>query len=259
MYWGDRNEADYLDYYNGVFMGFTQTTISRSDGTMEVHKFPATEGWGVFNTASNANGISVVTCGASNLNPVNTTCNASPWSDLANAAHGRELEADYYDTNGTTLLKKVVNSYADQCPPSGVTKTPSFTDTTQGVTWYWGQLVSELEHPNPMMACDVTETQSVTSTYDGAASPVTDTEAYLYDSNGNVTQTTSTINGGGGSPSKTISLATYTSINTVTKPANSTANTSQESGWTSGVYLVQGLETLSATQDASGNRYSCRN
>jgi hypothetical protein len=46
MYWGNQNDGDYLDYYNGSFMGFRETGVSNPDGTVEAHLFYATTGWG---------------------------------------------------------------------------------------------------------------------------------------------------------------------------------------------------------------------
>lgn len=72
MYWGNQNDGDYLDYYNGSFMGFTEAAVSNPDGSLEYHHYYATHGWGVFDTSQ-------ITSCPSNLHPINTTCHNSPW------------------------------------------------------------------------------------------------------------------------------------------------------------------------------------
>jgi hypothetical protein len=32
MYWGNQNDGDYLDYYNGKFMGFAEGDVTNPDG-----------------------------------------------------------------------------------------------------------------------------------------------------------------------------------------------------------------------------------
>ncbi len=93
MYWGNQNDGDYLDYYNGKFMGFAQTTVTNPDGSVDVHKYYATMGYGVYDTGQ------VTTC--SSLPPA--VCHSDPWWDPRNVGHGHELEVDHYDTDGTTL------------------------------------------------------------------------------------------------------------------------------------------------------------
>jgi hypothetical protein len=48
--WGNQNDNDYLDFYNCKFMGFTQASVGNPDGSVEVHKYYSTEGWGVYDT-----------------------------------------------------------------------------------------------------------------------------------------------------------------------------------------------------------------
>ena len=44
--WGNQDDNDYLDFYNGKFMAFPQVTVSKPDGSKDVHQFNSTEGWG---------------------------------------------------------------------------------------------------------------------------------------------------------------------------------------------------------------------
>jgi len=89
--WGNQNDNDYLDFYNGKFMGFTQASVGNPDGSVEIHKYYSTEGWGVYDTTQ-------ITCFENPPNP----CHNDPWWDLSNAAHAHEYELDRYATDGAT-------------------------------------------------------------------------------------------------------------------------------------------------------------
>ncbi len=233
MYWGNQNDADYLDYYNGKFMGFTQASVSHPDGSLTVHKYDATRGWGLYDTSQ-------VTCFAPN------PCHADPWWNPTNALHGHEVETDQYDTDGTTLLSKTTTQYSVTCPPSGVSGTGS---TSYGN--FDGNLVSELDHNNPVAACDIQTSQVDNYTYDGstASGAPHKTTTYQYDSYGRVTQTTVTSNDGGatGSPTTIITKTSYIWNDAVSVQAASVT----------GTYLIS-FVAFTDTEDSSGNRYSCR-
>jgi YD repeat-containing protein len=176
FYCVNQNDFDLLDFYNGRFMGFAQANVSLPDGSLQVHKFLTTEGFGVYDTSE-------VSCDPVNHN---TTCTAhnDSWADLGNAAHGHEFELDRYDTNGTTLLQQVKTRWAAACPPPGVGSTPASSNFGN-----WdGGLVTELDHSNPVMVCEVHPLQTDTLTYDGATSgPVPDRmTTYSYDGLGRV-------------------------------------------------------------------------
>ena len=186
MYWGNQNDGDYLDYYNGKFMGFAETDVSNPDGSVEKHYYEATEGWGVYTL--NTTLVPSCTLDAA-ADPDHLP--ASPWWDVANAGHGLETEADYYDTDGTTLLKKTTATYNAVCPPSGVSATPLYTVSGSSFGPWGSNQVSELDHNNPVAVCDVQQTQQVTTTYDsngyGSGNSITETDNYTYDSYGMVT------------------------------------------------------------------------
>ncbi len=190
--WGDQNDLDYLDFYNGKFMGFTQVTVTNPDGSVEVHHYKATGGWGVYDASK-------VTCIS------NPPCHSAPWWSSSTALHGREYEADYYDTDGTTLLKQVKTQYQLTCPPSGVGGTPGFGP---------GQLRSMLDPDNPVVVCDIQTGQVDTYTFDGASSSLAvphQTLAYTYDAHGNILTATVTTNDGGttGSPTTIVQHNDY--------------------------------------------------
>ncbi len=84
--------------------------------------------------------------------PKNSSCPNAPWWNLANAAHGHEIELDQYDTNGTTLLKQVKTQYQIVCI-SATEPTSGYGIANYG-NWN-GHLVSELDKSNPVAACEV--------------------------------------------------------------------------------------------------------
>ncbi|MGH7484378.1 MAG: hypothetical protein ACREMY_02090, partial [bacterium] len=189
MYWGNQNNGDYLDYYDAKFMGFAEADVGNPDGSVEYHKYLSTEGYGLYDAT--------VPCLAYVL-----PCHVSPWWDIGNAGHGHEYEADYFDTNGTTLLKKVTSQYQLVCPPSGIAGSPSWSTTLNGspYTYTWdGMLVAALDHGNPVADCDVQTKSSDATTLDGASNPFAaphSSASYLYDSLGRVTDQTTGVDTG---------------------------------------------------------------
>ncbi len=246
MYWGSENSGDYLDYYNPQYMGYAQTAVSKPDGSLEIHHFYSTLGWGVWDT----NGV---TCSTS-LPPVPSplVCHNSPWWNVGNAGHGLETEAFYYDTNGTTLLKHTTNSYTAVCPPSGV-------GASQSGNWN-NESVDEVGWSNPVAVCDVQRTQSVTEAKDGTSNTASDTIAYTYDNSssgyGRLTQATSTASSGGSSPTTVVAKTSYTAITSLTVPGADRNNTSQEASWSGGLYKVD-LPSSSDIETSGGTQSAC--
>ncbi len=199
---------------------------------------------------------------SSDLPPGTTGCQSSPWWDVHNAGHGLETSVIYYeiqlDTAYIEEIKQITNSYAAVCPPSGVGGDGSGNGDLAR------ELVSELDQgANPVVDCDVQLTQSVTQARDGSSSAASDTEAYNnYDAYGHVTRQTSTVNGGGGSPTTTVSKIQYSPISTLAVPAPSRPSSnppdygSQEGQWTGGVYMTD-LPTYSDTENGSGVQSAC--
>ncbi len=232
--WGDENDGDYLDYYNAHFMGYTQTRVTSPDGSVQVHKYYATDGWGLYDTGQ-------VTCYAS------SPCHNAPWWSRGTALHGHEYETDSYDTDGSTLLGKTTIQYQVTCPPSGISGTPP----TAWGNW-GGNLVSLLDPGNPVAVCDVQTSQTNTYTYEGAntswAVPQ-QTVSYTYDSYGRVSSTTTTSNDGGatGSPTTIVARTLYVQNNNVSTAWNSVT----------GSYLID-FPAFSDIEPADGShRYSC--
>ncbi|HEV7129358.1 MAG TPA: hypothetical protein VGN32_18130, partial [Ktedonobacterales bacterium] len=165
-----------------------RATVSNPDGSLDKHKYYATEGWGVYDNTQ------ITNC-APNMQPQGPTpCPNVPWWDLTNVAHGHEYETDSYDTNGTTLLKKSTTQYQAVCPPVGVGATPPVT----GYGNFKSHLVSELDLSNPVAVCDVQAIRGDSYTVDGsnAPGPPDATTTSVFDSFGRVSSTTTSSNDG---------------------------------------------------------------
>ena len=239
MYWGNQNDGDFLDYYNGKFMGFAQAKVTNPDGSVDVHKYYATMGYGVYD-------LGQVTVCSSNLPPIGP-CHNSPWWDIRNAGHGHEIEVDHYDTDGTTLLSKATNQYQAVCPAAGVTGTPAYPGTWGN----WdGNLVSQLDRNNPVASCDIQQTQSDSYTYDGAGSGPQSTTTYAYDTLGRPTDVTKTSNDGGatGSPTTVVTHTDYIWNDAVA--ATSTGAT--------GTYLLNTPAYVYTRDSGNTAHYSCK-
>jgi RHS repeat-associated protein len=242
MYWGNRNDNDANDFYNGKFMGFAQATVQNPDLTKrETHYFQSTMGWGTYTAMTST---SSPQCWATN-----GYCAAAPWWDARNAEHGHELEADYFDANGTTLLKQVKTQYALTCPPGGAVGSPPVSPYNWG-----GQVVSELDTSNPVAVCDLHVSSTDTFSWDGASSgtPVPhQTVSYTYDGDhtfyGRETSRTLTSNDGtSGSPQTIVHKTGYIWND----------NLSPQSTSVTGVFLTTPI-AFSDTEDASGNQSDC--
>jgi RHS repeat-associated protein len=241
--WGNQNDNDYLDFYNGKFLGFNQTTVSNPDGSLEVHTFWSTEGWGLYDTSQ-------VSCLENPPNP----CHNDAWWDFSqvsygqnNVAHGHESDVKYYDTNGTTLLKEIKTGYSILCPPPFV---PYASPPLSGYGNWNGNLVSELDHGNPAGVCSIDPSQVDTFTYDGTTtgSVPHSTTTYSYDYYGRVTNQTTTTNDAGlqGSPTTAVNKPGYAWNDHLTVLAGSVT----------GVYLVD-VTTYQDREYSSANHQSC--
>jgi RHS repeat-associated protein len=238
--WGNQDDNDYLDFYNGKFMGFAQATASHPDGSLEVHKYWATEGWGVYDTAQ-------VTCITNPPNP----CHNDAWWDFShvnvgqnNVAHGHEYEIDWYDTNGTTLLKQVKPSYQILCPPTWASASPPLS----GYGNWNGNLVSELDHGNPVGVCSIDTSQTDAYVLDGSGANGVphSTTTFTYDYYSRVTNQTTTVNDAASSPLTVVRKPAYVWNDSLSVQANSVT----------GVYLVN-VGVFDDTEDAAGLIKQC--
>jgi RHS repeat-associated protein len=256
--WGSQYDNDYLDFYNGVFMGFTGVSVTSPDGSLAVHKFFSTEGWGGW-TTHGSNGLTI-------------TCPASPdvchpdsyWDDnannppgQANALHGHQYELDNYDTNGTTLLEQTKTQYNAVCTP------PIIASLSPNVSGYtnnnWGlNLVSSLDLANPEVACDDQVSQVDDYKYDSATSGTIpdQTTAYTYEvasrpcatCYGREIKTTTSSNDGSANsnPASIVHTTAYIWNDNVSATATSVT----------GYYLIDFPE-FTDTEDTSGNQKQC--
>src|SRR5258708_21157729 len=142
--WGNQNDNDYLDFYNGKFMGFTQASVGNPDGSVEIHKYYSTEGWGVYDTTQ-------ITCFENPPNP----CHNDPCGDLSNAAHAHQYQPDRYATDDATFLQQVNTRYRPGWPPADMTESPAVA----GYGNWNGNFVNERHHGNPGGVCHVHTTQ----------------------------------------------------------------------------------------------------
>ena len=228
-YWGDFFDTDVVDFYNGKFMGFGTVTVTNPDGAGEVHQFPQSEGFGVFDPSNSM---------FANLCTTANPCAKSPWWDAANALHGQETEVDSYNPDGS-LQEVVQTQYSAQCPSSGVSGDMN------------GQLVSELDAENPVALCEVKPTQVDRFQVDGGSQSSAPhlTTTYAYDAYGRLVSSRRTANdgGGGGSPTTVVAKTSYTWNDSVSASATSAT----------GTYLID-VPAFADVEDSSGNRYRCR-
>ncbi len=244
MYWGNANDGDIADFYNGKFTGFSFAQSINPDGSLENDSYYSTEGWGVWDNTK-------VAC-----HDGQSTCPNSPAWDLTNAASGRAFQVDEYGIkqNGVyPLLKRTQTTYAAICPTATVAATPApSSGIYAGYTWN-NHLVSEVDQDNPAALCDIQTTGTTTYQAEGQSSPTSSTSpmqhtAYTYDTNhdyGHLLSATTTGNDLGSTP--TI-VQTYAYI---WNNAISTTSTSA-----TGTYIVD-RRAFTDTEDGSGNRKAC--
>jgi RHS repeat-associated protein len=165
----------------------------------------------------------------------NSGCGVSPWWLPANAEHGREIELDRFNPDGS-LQRVAKTQYQAVCPPAGLTGDRA------------GNLVSELDPLNPVAVCDVAPTQVDEYFVDGGSQGTAPhaTATYAYDSYGRVTSATETANDGGASPTTVVRKASYATTDSVSTTATSAT----------GQYLVD-LPSFQDLEDGSGGRLRC--
>ena len=100
------------------------------------------------------------------------------------------------------------------------------------------------------------QTQQTTTSLDGTSNSISDTEASTYDNYGRPTQTTSTSNSGGSSPTTLVHTTSYVWNDGLTVPAAQRSNASQEAAW-GGTYLITATAST-GTEDSLGNQYACQ-
>jgi RHS repeat-associated protein len=247
--WGDQNDDDSADYYNGSFQSFQQVQVTLPDGSSQTDTYGATTGWGLANSS-----IVSGNCSLKQINS-NAICYVASYyqnagSVLATALSGKQTMEQDYDSQGH-LMKQINSSWAMNCKPQGVPGTANALGGSSDPGS--SQLFSELDHSNPVVVCDPRTTQIDTYLTDGVTSNLSDarvihtTTTTTYDGNtcgaqgydyGNVSKTDETANDVGGAHLVTATLFC---------PNDSIS---------SGVYLTD-LAAQTQMQDGSGTQYGC--
>jgi len=173
--WGNQNDLDYADYYNGQFMSFLSVRVIAPDSSYHYSSYGATTGWGLAE-----NGIS---CYLSSC--VTASYFQNSGSILASALAGKEVAADDFATDNQTLLARHLWTYALLCPSPGA---PHSTGAG-GPPYDPGntQLISQLDENNPVVVCDPRVSQENIYQVDGTtrnpddSTTVHQTISYSYD------------------------------------------------------------------------------
>ncbi|GHO64329.1 hypothetical protein KSC_032210 [Ktedonobacter sp. SOSP1-52] len=243
--WGNQNDTDYADYYNGQFTSFANAQVTQPDNSYQIEYFASTSGWGV------APGVQCYT------SPTTNPCHDQPyWYDPGMAGH-LKTEEDFSST-GQLLKVKQLNP-ATNCSPPGVGHTETAygggvgpANGNPGDT----KLISLLDQNNPVVVCDPRATQEDDYQVDG----VTDLGHYTTDAR--VLHKTITTSYDG--DNQGVGTYDYGNVSKVDVTANDvggahfiTRNTFYpKDNIGSGQYLTD-LSAQSFLQDASNNIYSC--
>jgi RHS repeat-associated protein len=237
--WGNQNDDDYADYYNGDFQSFAQVQVTLPDGSSQTDSYDATNGWGLYSSS--------ITC------YTGATCVSSPY-DATNGPvmAGKQTDEKDYDTQ-QNLLKEVTWNWGNNthCPPQGV---GGSANAGGGSIDPGGSFMfSPLDTNNPVMVCDPQLVSQDTYTTDGVTNNLSDarvvhtTTAFTYDGNtcgsqgydyGNVSKQDETANDVGG--------AHIVTVNTFC-PNDNIAG---------GIFLTS-LPAQTQTQNGSGTAYGC--
>ena len=161
--WGNQNDFDYADYYNGAFQSFQQVQVILPDHSSQTDTYGATTGWGLANSS--------ITCqtGANNCKTASYVTGTN--GDLATVFAGRQQQEQDYDVGGH-LLKQTNWSWTSNCPPLGVAG--SVGAGGGGIDPGPGYLFSELDHNNPVLVCDPRVDHVDSYTTDGVTSNIND-------------------------------------------------------------------------------------
>src|SRR5712692_4028618 len=237
--WGNQNDGDYADYYNGQFLSYSKVVVTAPDNSQQVHRYASSEGWGL--------ALSTISCAGPN------PCHLAPYWDASNIEAGQNQEEDDFDTTGA-LLSVHLWGYSDNCPPPGVSHSghSGGTGSDPGGT----ELSSELDRNNPVVVCDPRVTSEDTYQVDG----VTDINGYLNDSRVVHTQTAYSHD----TDDQGVSHYDYGNTNNIDVSGNDLGGNHVVTHYTmyphddlgNNIYLVN-LPAITQMQDGSGNPVSC--
>ncbi|GHO48680.1 RHS repeat-associated core domain-containing protein [Ktedonospora formicarum] len=241
--WGNQNDLDYADFYNGQFTSFASAQVTQPDGSYQIETFSSTTGWGI------APGM---TCSAP------TSCHDIPYWNPDPGMAGHTKTVQNFSPTGKLLTVKDL-TYAMNCPPAGVGHTG--TAYGGGVGAAAGnpgdtQRISLLDQNNPVVVCDPRVTQEDDYQVDG----VTDVNNYKTDSRVLHKTTTTAYDG----DNKGVGTYDYGNISKVDVTANDVGgahfiarNTYYPSDNLGSSLFLTNLPAYSFTQDASSNTFGC--
>lgn len=155
--WGNQNDDDFADYYNGDFQSFYQVQVIQPDNSSQTMTYGATNGWGLYSSG--------IHCYVSGI-----TCSVAPYNTSNGPVLAGKLlqEQDYDNGNPVHLLKQVNWNWTTNCPPPGV---PGSQGAAGGSTDPGGNfLFSPLDRNNPVMVCDPRATTVKSYLTDGLSS-----------------------------------------------------------------------------------------
>ena len=244
--WGNQNDNDYADYYNGQFESFYRVQVTQPDGSFQLHLYATTTGWGLAESSFTCY-VTPATCSVA---PYFTNAGSVPATALA----GHEFIAYDFDAGGN---EQAVHTWTNipNCKPTGFAVSGGGSPNNPGDQY----LISQLDQNNPVVACDPRTTQEDRYTVDGLftiptednyatdARVVHSSTTYSYDSDnqgvsafdyGNLSNVDSSGNDLGGQ--HIVSHTTYY--------PNSNAG--------GGVYLTS-LPAIVQTRDGSGTPFAC--
>ncbi len=149
--WGNQNDVDAADYYNGQFTSYAETVVTNPDSTSQINYFASTPGWGL--------ATSGITCYVPGGN-----CNVTPYWNEDPAAAGKLKTQENFNASGA-LMQVTQNQYTLNCPPAGV----AGSQNAAGAPYDPGNhyLFSELDKNNPVVVCDPRISQQDTYQVDG--------------------------------------------------------------------------------------------
>ncbi len=148
--WGNQNDNDYTDYYNGQFTSFAQAQVTNPDKSYQIDYFASTTGWGEANSSIHCY--------------TKYACHPAPYWNEDPGAAGKLNQEEDYSASGQ-LMQVTSNTYAMNCPPLGVAGSKNAVGGT--VDPGSGYLFSELDHNNPVVVCDPRVTQTDSYQVDG--------------------------------------------------------------------------------------------
>jgi hypothetical protein len=233
--WGNQNDADTADYYNGDFQSFSQAQVILPDGSSQTDSYGSTNGWGIF-----SNNIA--------CNNGNNSCTTAPYNSSNGPvlAGKQSMEQDY--NASSALMKQLTWSWSTNCPPPGVAgsaNAPGGSTSPPGGSG--GFLFSWLDHNNPVMDCDPRPTQEVTALSDGGGSSVSTTTTYSYDGN---------TCGSKGYDYGNLTTQDVTASDVGSTHIVSSTQYCPNDNISGGIYLTD-LPMQTQTQDQSGTQYGC--